>query len=61
MELVGHAHGEARAADELLHVHEILAAVRGEAPPPPLEEQVIVQRVIEAIYRSAADGRDVTL
>lgn len=38
-----------------------LAAVRGEAPPPPLEEQVIVQRVIEAIYRSAADGRDVTL
>lgn len=38
-----------------------LAAVRGEAPAPPLEEQVTVLKVIEAIYRSAADGRDITL
>ncbi|HEX9895567.1 MAG TPA: Gfo/Idh/MocA family oxidoreductase [Gemmatimonadales bacterium] len=38
-----------------------LAALRGEAPPPLLDEQVTVLKVLEAIYRSAADGRDVTL
>ncbi len=38
-----------------------LAAMRGEAPAPPLEEQVTVLKVIEAIYRSAADGRDIAL
>jgi predicted dehydrogenase len=38
-----------------------LAAVRGDAPAPPLEEQVRVLRVIEAAYKSAGDGRDVQL
>ena len=38
-----------------------LAAIAGEAKPPVLQEQVQVLRVIEAIYRSAAEERDVTL
>ncbi len=38
-----------------------LAAIRGEVPAPRVEEQVTVLRVLEAVYRSAADGRDVTL
>jgi predicted dehydrogenase len=38
-----------------------LAAVQGEAPAPALTEQITVLRVIEAVYRSAADGRDVAL
>jgi predicted dehydrogenase len=38
-----------------------VAALRGEAPPPSLEEHVGVLRVVEAIYRSADDGRDVSL
>lgn len=38
-----------------------LAAIRGEVPAPALEEQVTVLRVLEAVYRSAADGKDVTL
>jgi predicted dehydrogenase len=38
-----------------------LAATRGEAEPTSLAEQVTVLKVLEAIYRSAADGREVTL
>jgi len=38
-----------------------LAAVRGEVAPSPLQEQITVLKVVDAIYRSAADGRDVTL
>ncbi|HKP29440.1 MAG TPA: Gfo/Idh/MocA family oxidoreductase [Gemmatimonadales bacterium] len=38
-----------------------LAAIRGEAPIPNLEEQVTVLKVVEAIYKSAADGRDIAL
>jgi len=38
-----------------------LAAIRGEATVPSLQEHVTVLRIINAIYRSAADGRDVTL
>lgn len=38
-----------------------LAATRGEVAPPSLQEQVTVLKVVEAIYRSAADGRDVVL
>jgi predicted dehydrogenase len=38
-----------------------LAATRGEAAPPSLLDQVTVLRTIEAIYRSAADGRDIAL
>jgi predicted dehydrogenase len=37
------------------------AAVRGKAPAPPLEEQVTLHRVLEAIYRAAAEGCEVTL
>jgi predicted dehydrogenase len=38
-----------------------LAVMRGEAAPPALDEQVQVLRVIEAIYRSADDGKDIAL
>lgn len=38
-----------------------LAAVAGQVPPPPLQDQVTVLRIMEAIYRSAAEGRDITL
>jgi predicted dehydrogenase len=38
-----------------------LAAIRGEAKAPDLEEHVALHRVIDAIYKSADDGRDVLL
>lgn len=38
-----------------------VAAVRGEAPPPPLAEQVTLMKVMEAIYESAESGKDVSL
>jgi len=38
-----------------------LAAAGGRVPPPPLEEQVLVLRVLEGIYESDADGREVLL
>ncbi|MDX2193153.1 MAG: Gfo/Idh/MocA family oxidoreductase [Gemmatimonadales bacterium] len=38
-----------------------LACARGEASAPDPAEQVMLHRVMEAIYRSADDGRDVTL
>jgi predicted dehydrogenase len=38
-----------------------LAAIQGEAPAPRLEEQVTVLKVVEAIYKSAADGKDIAL
>jgi predicted dehydrogenase len=38
-----------------------LAAVGGQVPPPSLEEHARVLRVIEAAYRSAADGKDVAV
>jgi predicted dehydrogenase len=37
------------------------AAIAGEAKPPSLQEQLVLHKILEAIYRSAADGRDVTL
>jgi predicted dehydrogenase len=37
------------------------AAIAGDAKIPSLQEQVVLHRVIDAIYRSAQDGRDVTL
>lgn len=37
------------------------AAIAGDAKAPPLEEQLVLHKVLEAIYRSAADGKDVTL
>ena len=39
----------------------VLAAVSGEASVPPLSEHITLLKVIEAIYRSAADGKEVTL
>jgi predicted dehydrogenase len=36
-----------------------VSAVRGEAPPPALSEQVTLARVMDAIYDSADTGRDV--
>jgi len=38
-----------------------LAAIAGQAPVPPLSEHIILLKVIEAIYKSAADGKDVAL
>lgn len=38
-----------------------LAAIRKEAKVPSLEEHVVLHRVLEAIYKSAADEKDVTL
>ena len=37
-----------------------LRAVRGESPPPVLEEETMnVQRILNAAYQSAAEGREV--
>ncbi len=38
-----------------------LAVVRGEVNAPPPKDQVGLQRVLEAVYRSAAEGRDILL
>ncbi|MGH7702795.1 MAG: hypothetical protein ACREMO_06850, partial [Gemmatimonadales bacterium] len=38
-----------------------LAAVRGEAKAPGLQEQLTLHRVLDAIYRSADDGNEVEL
>ena len=38
-----------------------LAAVAGRVPAPPLQEHLQVLKVVEAIYRSDADGRDIVL
>jgi predicted dehydrogenase len=38
-----------------------LAVVRGDVNAPPPKDQIAVQRVLEALYRSAEEGRDVVL
>lgn len=38
-----------------------LAALRGEAKPFDNQEQLVLHRVIDAIYESAAKGKDVEL
>jgi predicted dehydrogenase len=38
-----------------------LAVIAGEAKAPDLAEQVTLHKVVDAIYRSAEDGRDVLL
>ncbi len=38
-----------------------LAAVDGSAKPGGLQDQIRLHKVLDAIYRSAADGKDVTL
>lgn len=38
-----------------------LAVIRGEVAPPELPDQLQIQRLLAAIYRSAEEGRDVTL
>ncbi|MBI4421600.1 MAG: Gfo/Idh/MocA family oxidoreductase [Gemmatimonadetes bacterium] len=37
------------------------ATVRGEVEPPDLGEQLVLQRLLAAIYRSGEEGRDVSL
>jgi predicted dehydrogenase len=37
------------------------AAIAGEAKVAPLQEHLVLHRIIDAIYKSADDGRDVTL
>ena len=38
-----------------------VAAVAGEAKVPSLQEHVVLHKVVDALYRSAQDGRDVVL
>jgi len=38
-----------------------LAVIRGEVNAPPPRDQLVLQRVVDAVYRSAHDGRDVLL
>jgi predicted dehydrogenase len=38
-----------------------LAAIAGEAPAPSLDEHLTLHRTLDAIYRSAADGKDIAL
>lgn len=38
-----------------------LAVVRGEAKPFDNQEQVVIHRVLDAIYKSSAEGKDVSL
>jgi predicted dehydrogenase len=37
------------------------AAVAGEAKVAPLQEHLVLHRILDAVYKSAEDGRDVTL
>jgi predicted dehydrogenase len=36
-----------------------LAVIRGQVNAPPPKDQLLLQRVVDAVYRSAAEGRDV--
>jgi len=38
-----------------------LAVARDEVPPQPLEDQLVLHRVMDAIYRSAREGRTVSV
>jgi len=38
-----------------------LAVIRGEVNAPPSRDQLLLQRVVDAVYRSADEGRDVAL
>jgi len=38
-----------------------LAVLRGDVNAPPPKDQIAVQRVMEAVYRSAEEGRDILL
>lgn len=38
-----------------------LAVIRGEVKAPALDDHVVLHKVIDAIYQSAAEGRDVSL
>ncbi len=38
-----------------------VACTRGEAPAPKGDEQLLLHRVLDAIYKSAAEGKDVAL
>ena len=52
--------------DEILHFYErelafFAGVVAGREKPPPLEEQRTLARTLDAIRRSAAEGREVRL
>jgi predicted dehydrogenase len=38
-----------------------LAAIRGEVKPFHLREQLTIHRILDAIYRSASEGKDIAL
>jgi predicted dehydrogenase len=38
-----------------------LAVIKGDVNAPPPRDQLALQRVVDAVYRSADDGRDVLL
>ncbi len=38
-----------------------LAVIRGDVNAPPPRDQLLLQRVVEAVYRSADEGRDILL
>lgn len=38
-----------------------LAVIRGDVNAPPPKDQLLLQRVVEAVYRSADEGRDILL
>jgi predicted dehydrogenase len=38
-----------------------LAAIRDEVPPPELDDQLVLHRTMDAIYRSAREGRAVAV
>jgi predicted dehydrogenase len=38
-----------------------LAVIRGDVNAPPPKDQLLLQRVLEAVYRSADEGRDILL
>jgi predicted dehydrogenase len=38
-----------------------LAVIRGDVNAPPPKDQVLLQRVLDAVYRSADEGRDILL
>jgi predicted dehydrogenase len=56
----GSREGQFTAAFRAEWAH-FLAAIRGEAKAPDLQEQIVLHRIVDAIYKSASDGKDVSL
>jgi predicted dehydrogenase len=55
------AHRDAFGASYRAEWEHFLAVIRGERPVPELDDQLLLHRVVEGIYRSAADGCEVAL